>query len=80
MLAIEHADHDAEKARDLRHQVSSDAACGPTDLEFSCEHPPVEPSEEKVLDGRSEVVEDDARVIVSWNEVLGGVIWCDELR
>jgi hypothetical protein len=45
-------------------------------LEFSCEHPPEELIEGKVLDGRREVAENDARVIVSWNDVLGGMLRC----
>jgi hypothetical protein len=41
-------------------------------LEFSCEHPLVELSEEKMIEGKREVAGNDARVFVSWNEVLGG--------
>ena len=45
---------------------------GLTDLELSCEHPPVELNEERMLVGKHEVAGYDARVFVSWNDVLGG--------
>jgi hypothetical protein len=44
---------------------------GLTDPEFSCEHPPEQLSEEKLLEGRREVAGYDARVFVSWNDGLG---------
>jgi hypothetical protein len=49
----------------LISQTECSRGSGPTDLEFSCEHPPMEPNEEEMLDGRREVAENDARVIVS---------------
>ena len=43
-----------------------------TECEFSCEHPPVWLGEARMRDGRRELAGYDARVFVSWNEVLGG--------
>jgi hypothetical protein len=45
----------------------------PTDGEFSCEHPPMEWNEERMLDGKREAAGYDTRVIGSCNEVLGSV-------
>lgn len=56
-------------ARDHLTLDCSEHGC-PTDFELSCEHPPEEPSEGTVLDGRREVVENDPRVIVSCSELL----------
>jgi hypothetical protein len=44
-------------------------SCCPADPEFSCEHPPKEPNEEKMLEGKREVIGYDARVFVSWNQL-----------
>jgi hypothetical protein len=44
---------------------------GLTDREFSCEHPPRRRNEERMREGKREAVGYAARVIVSWNELLG---------